>query len=319
MTEGGERFRILCMDGGGLRGTFTAKFLAEIEEGLGVRVAEHFDLIAGTSTGSIIALGLSLGMTPEELLNFYIHRGPEIFGGRRRRRFHSLWRRKYSNRPLREALEEVFGERRLNECRNRVVIPSFNLTTREAKVFKTGHAGEEKGDGEWRAVDVALASSAAPTYLPAFEDGKGNEFIDGGVWANNPALVAVIEAIAVLGVPRENIRVLSIGTTHRAVSSRQGPRHGGKLEWAVQIADLFLDADVIAAERESELLIGETGGGSHRKRYWRINPETGPRFYRLDKLAEDLIALGASEAARTQSGLAAAFFDGPAADSAGAP
>jgi patatin-like phospholipase/acyl hydrolase len=95
MTEGGDTFRILSLDGGGLRGTFSAKFLAEIERELGVRVADHFDLIAGTSTGSIIALGLALGLRAEDMLDFYVERGPDIFRGRRRRRFNRVWRRKY--------------------------------------------------------------------------------------------------------------------------------------------------------------------------------------------------------------------------------
>jgi patatin-like phospholipase/acyl hydrolase len=304
----------LSLDGGGLRGTFSAKFLAEIERELGVRVADHFDLIAGTSTGSIIALGLALGLRAEDMLDFYVERGPDIFRGRRRRRFHSLWRRKYSNRPLRSALGDVFGDRTLDECENRLVIPSYNLRTRQAKVFKTGHAGEEKGDGKWRAADVALASCAAPTYLPPFVDEEGNQFIDGGVWANNPSLVAVIEAIGVLGVPREKIRILSIGTTHREASSRPTPRHGGKLEWAAQIADLFLDADVVAAERECALLVGEgERGEGEERRFWRINAETGPRFYKMDKLAEDLIGLGESEAARVMGGIKEVFFERGAA------
>ncbi|MEM8953664.1 MAG: CBASS cGAMP-activated phospholipase [Verrucomicrobiota bacterium] len=303
--KAGETFRILSLDGGGLRGTFSAKFLAEIERECGIRVGDYFDMIAGTSTGSIIALGLSMGMRAEEMLEFYVERGPEIFGGRRRRRLHSLWRRKYSGEPLQKALEEVFGERTLGECGNRLVVPSFNLRTRRVKVFKTGHVESAQGDADWRAVDVAMASSAAPTYLPAFEDGEGNRFIDGGVWANNPALVAVIEAMGVLGIERERIRLLSIGTTHRAVSSRPEVQHGGKLEWATQIAELFLDADVAAADRECSLLLGEEDGGL---RYWRVNPEVGPRTYRLDRLSEEFLELGEREAGRVMGELRGVFF-----------
>jgi patatin-like phospholipase/acyl hydrolase len=97
-----DRFQILSLDGGGLRGMYTAAVLARLEEDLGIRIVDHFDLIAGTSTGGIIALGLGLGMTPREILEFYTAHGPRIFRDRTRlRSLRRISRTKYSAAPLR--------------------------------------------------------------------------------------------------------------------------------------------------------------------------------------------------------------------------
>jgi len=97
-----DRFQILSLDGGGLRGMYTAAVLARLEEDLGIRIVDHFDLIAGTSTGGIIALGLGLGMTPREILEFYAAHGPRIFRDRTGlRSLRRISRTKYSAEPLR--------------------------------------------------------------------------------------------------------------------------------------------------------------------------------------------------------------------------
>ena len=107
------------LDGGGLRGMYTAAVLARLEEDLGIRIVDHFDLIAGTSTGGIIALGLGLGMTPREILEFYVAHGPRIFRDRTRlRSLRRISRTKYSAAPLRAALDEVLGDRLFGTVRN---------------------------------------------------------------------------------------------------------------------------------------------------------------------------------------------------------
>src|SRR5437867_798455 len=127
--------RILSIDGGGIKGVLPAAFLAAIEETIGRPIAEYFDLIAGTSTGGIIALGLGLGMSAGDIMHFYEELGPTVFGGNR------LWRTvrraglsAYTSAPLRVALEAKFGDRRLGESLNRLVIPSVNLETGEVYI-----------------------------------------------------------------------------------------------------------------------------------------------------------------------------------------
>ena len=123
-----QLFQILSLDGGGIKGLFSAAVLAAIEEDLTTNVVDHFDLITGTSTGGIIALGLASGMRPREIVEFYLSKGPRIFGKAWGLRWLQHWlRRKYSQTPLREALQSCFKDKRIADCTKRVVIPSYNL------------------------------------------------------------------------------------------------------------------------------------------------------------------------------------------------
>jgi patatin-like phospholipase/acyl hydrolase len=148
-----EYRKILSIDGGGIKGVFPAAFLADIETTLPQGVSSYFDLIVGTSTGGIIALGLGLGLTAAQILDFYRQHGPKIFKGNR---FvltvkQALWR-KYSNEQLRRALEQTFGNRKLSESKTRLVIPSFNIDTGEVYIYKTRHHKRFERDYEKTAV-----------------------------------------------------------------------------------------------------------------------------------------------------------------------
>lgn len=161
----GDRFQILSLDGGGLRGMFSAAVLARLEEDLDVHVTDHFDLIAGTSTGGIIALGLGLGLTPRQILEFYTDHGPLIFRDRSRLRpLRQLLRAKYAAGPLRAALTDVLGERTFGESTKRLLITSYNIGADDVYLFRTPHLATLTRDWRERAVDVALATVAAPTY-----------------------------------------------------------------------------------------------------------------------------------------------------------
>ena len=121
-------------------GVFPASFLSTVEEVIDQPIADCFDLIVGTSTGGIIALGLGMGLSAQEILELYLEHGPEIFVGNRYVRFvRQLGRAKYSPEPLERALLNVFGERRLGDSRTRLVIPSLHLETGEVHVYKTAH------------------------------------------------------------------------------------------------------------------------------------------------------------------------------------
>jgi patatin-like phospholipase/acyl hydrolase len=135
-------FQILSLDGGGVRGLYSAAVLAKLEEKYGVRIVDHFDLITGTSTGGIIAIGLGLGMLPREIVRFYVESGSRIFRNRFGWRNWAHWLyRKYAADPLRTALNHngAFGERRLGDSKSRLVIPAFNLAHNKVRVFKTPH------------------------------------------------------------------------------------------------------------------------------------------------------------------------------------
>jgi patatin-like phospholipase/acyl hydrolase len=208
--------RILSIDGGGIKGVLPAAFLATIEDVTGERVLDHFDLITGTSTGGILALGLALDRPASRLLELYTQHGARIFAqddGPRSSIFSTASRRcrdlyrsvrgllgpKYEPDALRGVLEEEYGGARLGDCQTRVVIPAFDRQRRDLHVFKTAHHERLRSDWPQLAVDVALATAAAPTYFPEHSLGNGISLIDGGVWANNPVGLGVVEAIGVLG------------------------------------------------------------------------------------------------------------------------
>lgn len=271
-----ERFQILALDGGGYKGMFAAAVLERLETDLGIRVVDHFDLIAGTSTGGIIALGLGAGLSPAEIVSFYVEHGPEIFPGRFRRPFRRPLTSKYSSGPLRTALEQVLGEKRLGESRVPLVIPSYDLTNDDVYLFRTPHAERLRRDAGESMVDVALATSAAPTYLPAHPL-RGLRLIDGGVWANNPTMVALVEAISSFGCSLEEIAVCSIGTTTE--TTRRHPRldRGGLLAWARAGIDVVLRGQNVGAENAAKLMLGA-------ERMLRINPSVPARVLALDRV-----------------------------------
>ena len=118
--------RILAIDGGGIKGVFPASFLATVEDSIGDNVANYFDLIVGTSTGGIIALGLGLGLSAKEILAFYEESGPLIFGGNRLLRWLRCFSTtKYNRGPLKKALKDRFGDKKLGDSTKRLVIPLF--------------------------------------------------------------------------------------------------------------------------------------------------------------------------------------------------
>src|SRR6185295_13720083 len=228
----GVSFRILALDGGGLKGAFTASALATWEEHTKLRIIDHFDLVAGTSTGGILALGLGLGLSAQEMLNFYRKRGPVIFPvtSLRRRLKHilrHLFRPKYSQEILLRELESAFHRNgppaTLKTSLCRLVIPTYHAVAGASHIFRTPHQADLTADADTEFAHAALATAAAPTFFAAARiAGKIAEsrYFDGGVWANSPAMAAIIEASCFLQIPLERVDVLSVGTTEEPFSVR---------------------------------------------------------------------------------------------------
>lgn len=283
-----ERFQILSLDGGGIKGIFSAAFLAAIEEDLNIKVTDHFDLIAGTSTGGIIAIGLGLGLRPIEIVEFYLRECPAIFPGRFGLKSLQHWiTRKFSDKPLAEALKVCFKEHVLGDSKKRLVIPAYNLGEDDVYIFRTPHHERLRRDYKVKAWKVAKATSAAPTFFSCTKEVDGLRLIDGGVWANNPALVAVVEAIHTLKSPLDALYVLSIGTSD-AVSRRQKRLDtGGIVAWGLGNAaiEVILRGQSIGANNQVKLLIGEN-------RVDRIDPKVAVGEFSLDGIckAADLIS-----------------------------
>ena len=204
----------MSIDGGGIKGIFPACFLAELESHYleGHSIANYFDLICGTSTGGIIALGLGSGMTASKISHLYIEEGQNIFPVTHKKL--KYWIQylysPYKTHNLRSVLKKIFKEKKLKSSQVRLCIPSFAGNYSEVYVFKTPHHLDFKKDGEETMLKVALSTTSAPTFFKPFRD-NGYIFVDGGVWANNPCMIGLVEALSSFDVPRRNIKILSIG------------------------------------------------------------------------------------------------------------
>ena len=295
--------RVLSIDGGGLKGVMPAAFLAEVERATGERVVDHFDLVVGTSTGGIIALGIGLGLPCSQILDFYREKGPAVFGqsgGPMRSKVGGLWRwarrlvgNKHPAGPLRASLTEVFEDRRLGESETRLVIPAWHSKRRCPYLFKTAHNARFEVDHRERVVDVALATAAAPTYLPAHRLRDGLELVDGGIWANNPATVAAVEATAVLGWRPETVTMLSLGCTDERLVV---PRTMGLVSGARLGVGMIFQGQSFAADLAARILLG--GGGGQRNPVMRVDVTVDRGFTKLDssKRIKELEEFGRAEA-----------------------
>lgn len=234
-------FQILSLSGGGFLGLYTASVLAEIEAQTGRPLGASFDLIAGTSVGGIIGLGLSAGRSAAEIKQAFLDEGEKIFSASRpasgtlksaARILTGLRKSRYDPAPLRRIVERIVGPAtRMFDLRRPTIVTAVNLTKGGPKVFKTGHHPRFVLDWKLKLVDVALATSAAPTYFPIHQIGS-ELFADGGMFANSPDLIALHEAETFLDATRKDIRVLSVGTTTTAFTfSASAGRDLGSWGW----------------------------------------------------------------------------------------
>lgn len=291
-----DRFQILALDGGGAKALFTAHVLARLEEDLEVSISNSFDLIAGTSAGGIVALGLGAGLAPSEIATHYESLIEAVFPPARRR----WWRRPrqitspiYDANTLRNTLRDVLGDNTLYDSTKRLVIPTWDLQTDSVHVFKTPHHTRLARDWRIPMVDVALATSAAPAYFSA-ADVDNHRLIDGGVWANNPSVVAIAEAVSLLGMPLESIRVLNVGTMDERTVHPKRLDTGGWFNWAKPIVSLILNANSRGGQGIAEHLIGPDS-------YTRFDAKVPGGLYSLDSVDQKAVAGLAASVSRDLS------------------
>ncbi len=264
-----DKYRIMTFDGGGNRGVLTATLLKRLkDEPKFSEFISMTDLFAGTSTGSIIALGLAYGLSPEDLVNIYVRYGEYIFTPR----YSDYYRPKYDNEHLKQVLRKVFPKNlRLSDLSHKVLIPSFRVTGSYlepywAPVFYNNLAGSK--NMEALVVDVALASNAAPIYLPSYKN-----HIDGGVIANNPSMAAIAAARG----EKENMKslddmyLLSLGTGVYPQQITADTTKWGASQWSFYpeplypLLQLLFNGDLGVNEFYSSQLL--------RDQYWRLDLE----------------------------------------------
>jgi uncharacterized protein len=236
-------FQILSLSGGGYLGLYTVAVLAEIEDRINARLATRFDLIAGTSVGGIIALGIANEVPAADIKTAFEDNGTAIFSDRRAPQssvgrivdvLRSVLGPKYDSAALRKTITDIIGaETTIGDLKHPCIIPTVCLTKGGPQIFKTDHHRDFSSDHRRKAVDVALATSAAPTYFPIAEIGDGL-YADGGLFADSPDLIAIHEAEHFFGVNIADIRVLSVGTTTSRFSfAHDSGTEFGLLKWAM--------------------------------------------------------------------------------------
>ena len=274
----GTDFRILSIDGGGIKGIFPAAILAYLEEHHlgGEPVGDYFDLIVGTSTGGVIALGLGAGFAARAMLDLYMVHGHRVFPPLRRlfaRHLSKFWNR-YGRAPLDELLQEELGSARLRDSRYRLVIPATEGRYGDPCVYKTPHHPGYFLDGDKPMWEVAAATSAAPTYLKPFAR-DGYFLVDGGVWVNNPAMMGLVEAMTCFSVDRDQIKILSLGCGQDGfkITERQA-RGAGQFQWR-EIIYMAMHYQSLTAVNQAGLLLG-------RDRLMRLDRPEGAAHIDLD-------------------------------------
>lgn len=251
-------FQILSISGGGFLGLYSASLLAELEKTSKRSIATSFDLLAGTSVGGIIALGLAAGTPALKIKSAFEENGKKIFSGRPAPASklgswidicRSALSSKYASSVLRDTIESIVGkDTRIGDLQRAVLVPSINLSKGSPQIFKTPHHPSFRLDMNLRVSDVALATSAAPTFFPLAEIGDAL-FADGGLYANSPDLLALHEATQFFQIEEKQVRMLSIGTTTAQFSfgHSQGEDFG-ILHW---FTDQRLMNVIIASQQQS--------------------------------------------------------------------
>ena len=279
-----QPLRVLCLDGGGMRGVYTATYLSCVAEGFARKrkvpaldIGAAFDLIVGTSTGAILACALAIDVPPDRVVQLYRHHGPTIFsrklpGSLGVNLVRGLRGRKEALRKgadaLRSALHECFGNITLAEVYAgrsiALAIPAVELSQHHAWVFKTPHhPNTNHRDDKYRLVDVCMATTAAPLFrslasIPHPTGIPGERiFADGGLWANNPVLVGLIDALEIAN-PGQSIEIFCLGTCPRPAGDdiKNVTLDRGLVEWRFggEAAKLAIDAQEFAYDNMARML-----------------------------------------------------------------
>lgn len=275
--------KVLSIDGGGIRGLMPARFLAELERRTGKPIASLFDLMAGTSTGGILAIGLLHGIPAKDLADLYARRGHDIFDADLARRIGTadgLTAPKYSASSLEAILIGLLGNTWLSETKGpELLIPAYSITTPEAYFFKSWKARGTKLDAgdDQNALDfplwqIARATSAAPSYFaPATVTpmkGDPQTMVDGGLFANNPAACALASADRLWPKDWSIVVALGTGALEIPLDAKEASTWGA-IGWLPHIVDLMMDG---AADSENYKVTAQLEAD-----YYRYTPDmTGP-------------------------------------------
>lgn len=288
---------ILSIDGGGIRGIIPALLLAKLEARLGRPTAELFDLIAGTSTGGILALGLTRPgangkpmYSAAQLVDLYEKQGSAIFHTPAWRKLVPAARivdEKYPSSGIEGVLEHYFADARLKDAVTSVLVPSYEIERRMPFFFRSSRARFDPAY-DWPMKLAARATSAAPTYFAPLrmEAGGTNGYyalIDGAVFANNPAMCALAEARDLWGAQDMMLLSLGTGSLTRPIRYAQA-KHWGLAGWAKPMLEIVFDGVSSTVDYQMCQLLD---GGFRPHNYFRIQVTLPPELQQMDSVAPE--------------------------------
>jgi uncharacterized protein len=285
--------KMLCIDGGGIRGVFAIAILQALENEYKQPVGDLFDVVAGTSTGSIIATSVSLNKGMEEVLERYKTYGEKIFV---RQAKVGIFKSVYSDQYLRRLLKKSFGELTLADIEKPLLIPAVDITHGNPFIHRSNYGNRENDDLSIKIWDAVLSSCSAPVYFPPNNVKNKYLSIDGGLWANNPSLVCVTEALQFFKKSLNDIKILSIGTGQQKIDfTIDSQRYWGIKQWlpfqfpsmkvTPKLLDLALNLSSESVTYQCQVLL--------KDRYLRINEELGEEVpFDEVKYMDQLIELG---------------------------
>ncbi|WP_342431429.1 CBASS cGAMP-activated phospholipase [Neobacillus sp. FSL H8-0543] len=267
--------KILCIDGGGIRGVFAIEILQAMEEEFQQPIGDLFDVVAGTSTGAIIAAAVSLNKKMDEIQESYKVYSSKIFKPQAKL---GLFKTVYSDRHLRLLLKKAFGELTLDDIKKPLLIPAVDITHGKPFIHRSNFGHHENTDLSIKIWDAVLSSCSAPVYFPPNNVENRYLSIDGGLWANNPSLVCLTEAIYGFETGLEDIKILSVGTGLQKIDfTNVNGEHWGVRKWlpfhfpsmriTPKLLDLALHLSSESVSYHCQLLLKE--------HYLRINEELG--------------------------------------------
>ncbi|HEX6385230.1 MAG TPA: patatin-like phospholipase family protein [Anaerolineae bacterium] len=280
-------YRILSLDGGGIRALQTAILLERLEASVPGYLT-HVNLFAGTSAGGILALALAAGYTPAEAHHLYLDSAASVFADRTvaEGRERGITAAFYGNENLKASLLSIFGQQTLADLPQRVLVPAFDLDNQatgpgQLRTWKLKFFHNFPGpdsDGHERVVDVAMRTSAAPIYFPIYQG-----YVDGGIVVKNPAMCAVAQAIdaATGGQTLPDVALLSVGTGRNPNFLELGHDDGdwGSVQWSadMRLLGVTMGNDVDVVDYQCRRFLGQ--------RYHRLDPLLSQSVH-LDGMAE---------------------------------
>lgn len=278
--------RILALDGGGIKGIIPALFLAEIEKLVKKPICKIFDLIAGTSSGGISTLALTLPDSTKEnpyysaidLVRLYKEEGKKIFKRNWKHYFLSLdflIGSKYPCEYFENYFEVYFGNAELKDALTEVLIPAYEVQNYFPHFFKR-HKAKVSENCNFYLKDIVRATSAAPIYFPA-KTTNALTFVDGGVFANNPSTCAYAEALRLF--KNETLLLLSIGTGKLIQKKKVIPKDWGLFQWAFPLSHIVLDSAIDTVDYQMRQILQSN---SPLQDYYRWNVKVDENFYSLD-------------------------------------